>query len=53
MKTTPNLTRDNNLKYEETIVHDATASIKYNQYTCKFMIEVFGPKECKYKDKLK
>lgn len=53
LKTKSNLTRENNFKYEETIVHDATASIKYNQYNCKFMIEVFGPKECKYRDKTK
>jgi hypothetical protein len=53
MKTKVNLSKDINFKYEETIVNDANASIKYYQYNCKLMIEVFGPKECKYRDKLK
>jgi hypothetical protein len=48
-----NTTKDPNFKYEETIVNESTASIKYSQYNCKFMIGIFGPKECKYRDKLK
>jgi hypothetical protein len=53
MKNNINTEKNSNFKYEETIVNDSNASIKYNQYNCKLMIEIFGPKECKFRDKLK
>jgi hypothetical protein len=38
---------------EETIVNDSSASIKYCQFGSKMLIEVFGPREVKFRDKMK
>jgi hypothetical protein len=39
--------------FEETVVNDASASIKYCQYGSKMLIEIFGPREVKYREKMK
>jgi hypothetical protein len=47
-----NLKKDN-FSFEETVVNDTSASIRYNQFGCKMLIEVFGPREVKFREKMK
>jgi hypothetical protein len=48
-----NIDKTMKFNFEETDVHEATSSIKYDQFGCRFMIQIFGPRECKYRDKMK
>jgi ribonuclease PH len=39
--------------FQETVVNDSSASIRYSQFGCKMLIEIFGPREVKYREKMK
>jgi hypothetical protein len=39
--------------FEEISVNDSSASIRFKQFGCKMLIEVFGPREVKYREKMK
>ncbi len=45
--------KENKFTYEELDTNDSSASIYYTQHSNKLLVSVYGPRECKYRDKAK
>ena len=45
--------KSNEFQFEEKDINDASSSINYNQHQSNLMINIYGPKECKFRDKIK
>jgi ribonuclease PH len=45
--------KENKFSYEEVENNDASASLYYTQNSNKLLINVYGPRECKYREKSK
>lgn len=45
--------RDNKFSYEEVNVNDASSSIYFTQYRNKVLINVYGPRETRFREKIK
>lgn len=45
--------KDDKFSFEEVEVNDASSSIYYTQYSNKMLISIYGPKECRIRDKTK
>jgi hypothetical protein len=45
--------KQNKFSYEEVLVDDASSSIYFSQHQNKILVLIYGPREVKYRDKLK
>ncbi len=45
--------KDDKFAFEEVEVNDASSSIYYTQHSNKMLISVYGPRECRIRDKTK
>jgi len=45
--------KDDKFFFEEVEVNDASSSIYFTQHSCKMLISVYGPRECRIRDKTK
>jgi ribonuclease PH len=43
----------NKFDYEEVKVDDASSSIYFSQHNCKLLLSIYGPRECRFRDKAK